>query len=105
MKIAILLTFFVLAVVSSAQKDINFEEQKQLQSINNGRLFQPIFNLFEMLYGLVSILKNCLIFISKYFYILGFSHGWISTLWMTSQIVAGSTQSCKQMQEEDLMKI
>ena len=56
MKIAILLIFVALTV-SSAQKDINFEEQKQLQSINNGRLFQPIFNLFEMLYGLVSILE------------------------------------------------
>ena len=61
MKIAILLIFVVLTV-SSAQKDTNFEEQNQLQSINNGRLFQPIFNLFEMLYGLVSILKHCLIF-------------------------------------------
>ena len=59
------LPFVVLTVISSAQKDTNFGEQNQLQSVNNGRLFQPIFNLFEMLYGLVSILKNCLIFISK----------------------------------------
>ena len=57
MKVAILFIFVVLTVVSSAQKDTNFGEQKQLQSIDNGRLFQPIFNLFEMLYGLVSILK------------------------------------------------
>ena len=56
MKVAILLIFVVLTV-SSAQKDTNFGEQKQLQSINNGRLFQPIFNLFEMLYGLVSIIE------------------------------------------------
>ena len=56
MKIAILLIFVALTV-SSAQKDINFEEQNQLQSISNGRLFQPILNLFEILYGLVSIIE------------------------------------------------